>query len=115
MKAIEARLERLERLEHADQDRPTARVGGSEDSRPEVTGEKAAPDRRGHFPTWASSEAAGLAAAVGGGTLTTVADLTRCLPATYAGMGASALGVWAAGLGFYRKHREEKDVPRRGH
>jgi hypothetical protein len=112
MKAIEARLERLE---HAGQDQPKARVVGSEESRPDVTEEKAEPYRRAGFPRWASNEAVGLAAAVGGGTLTTVADLTRVLPATYAGVMASALGVGAAGIGWYRKHREEKDAPGRRH
>jgi hypothetical protein len=53
---------------------------------------------------WASNEAVGLAAALGGGTLMTMADLTRALPATDAGVAASALTVAAAGLGWYRKN-----------
>jgi hypothetical protein len=113
MQAIEARLERLE---HASQDQPVPLASGNEQSRPDVTREEATPQRLGRLPRWASNEAVGLAAAVGGGTLTTVADFARAFPATYAGIGASALGVGAAGLGLYRKHREDKNAaPRRRH
>jgi hypothetical protein len=109
MKAIEARLERLE---HAGQDQ---QVGGNEQSHQEQAGDEEARDRRVRLPPWASNEAVGLAAALGGGTLTTMADLTRALPATDAGVSASALTVAAAGLGWYRKHREDQDAARRRH
>jgi hypothetical protein len=113
MQALEEHLKRLDRLEHASHEQPT--VGGKERSDPDVAAEEATPGPRGNFPRWASTEAVGFAAAVGGGTLTTMADFLRAFPAAYAGIAASALGVGASGLGWYRKRREERDAPRRGH
>jgi hypothetical protein len=112
MKAIEARLERLE---HASENQAAPTASGRERSRAEKIEMDKAPQRRAHLPRWASNEAIGLAAAVGGGTLITLADFMRAFPATFAGIGASALGVGAAGLGWYRKRREEKDAARRRH
>jgi uncharacterized protein YlxW (UPF0749 family) len=110
MEALEARLERLERN---SPDKPPAPVSNKEQSGAETAGEETR--RQAARREWRSNEAIGLAAAVGGGVLVTVADFTSALPATYAGIGASALGVGAATVGWYRRHREAKDAHRPGH
>jgi chromosome segregation ATPase len=105
---------RLERLEQIVQDKPAAvdtdRELGSADR-----AEKKAKQQAGRNE-WMSNEAIGLAAATGGGVLTTVADYWRYLPATYAGITASVLGVGAAAIALVRKHREARNAAHRpGH
>ena len=57
-----------------------------------------------------------LAATTGGGVLTTVADYWSYIPAAYAGITASVLGVGAAAVALVRRHREAKDAAHRpGH
>jgi hypothetical protein len=59
-----------------------------------------------------SDEAFLLAAAAGGGIVTTLADYVRYLPADAAGITASVLAVGAATITWARKHREAKNADR---
>lgn len=107
---LEARLERLE--QKADDPALAAMRNSGQDAQTVAEeAKKQQPDR----PEWRSNEAVGLAAAVSGGIVTTIADYWSALPATYAGIAASALGIGAATVGWYRKHREVKDAHRPGH
>lgn len=106
--AHEARLERLEKIVP---DKP-ATVNADRELAPAEQAEKKAKQQRGR-PEWTSNETIGLAAATGGGILTTVADYWSYLPATYAGITASVLGVGAAAIALVRKHREARDAAHR--
>jgi hypothetical protein len=52
----------------------------------------------------------GFGVALAGGVATTAADFVRYIPAEAAGIGATALGVWAAGVAVWREHNKEKDA-----
>jgi hypothetical protein len=49
-------------------------------------------------------------ALAGGGIATTAAGFVRYIPAEAAGIGATALRVWAAGVAVWREHQKEKDA-----
>jgi hypothetical protein len=76
--------------------------------------DKEAPQQKGRAE-WTSNEALAFGAVAGGGIVTTVADFWSCLPATYAGITASVLGVGAAGIALFRKHREASNAHRPEH
>lgn len=106
--AHEARLERLERNALGNT--------GSLDTDRELSSADNAVEKTEHQrgrPEWTSNEAIGLAAATSSGLLTTVADYWSYLPATYAGITASVLGVGAAGIALVRKHREARNAAHR--
>jgi hypothetical protein len=105
---------RIERLEKSSPDKPAASISGMELGTPEISqSETKQPSAR---QEWTSNEAFALAASTGGGILTTVSDYWSYLPATYAGITASILGVGAAAVALIRKHREAKDATHRpGH
>jgi len=102
---------RMERVEQNKADEPAASIKGSEltrTRRAEEKGEQPA-DRR----VWTSNEAIGFATMAGGGIVTSVADYWRYLPATYAGITASVLGVGAAAVALIRKHKEVRNAAHR--
>jgi hypothetical protein len=104
---------RLERLEQDRPDRPAASIGAMErdDQTIAESEDKQQPERR----EWRSNEAIAMAAATGGGIITTVADYWSYLPATYAGITASVFGIGVAAIALVRKHREAKDAHRPEH
>ena len=106
--ALEARMQHLER--GGDDPSLTAMRSNGQDTASAAAEDKTHQQER---PEWASNEALGLAAAVGGGILTTTADYWSYLPATYAGIAASAMGIGAATIGWYRKRKEVKDAAHR--
>jgi hypothetical protein len=108
--ALDARLERLERN---NPDKHAASIGAMEcgDQQVAKSEDKEPSSRR----EWTSNEAVALAAVTGGGVMTTVADYWSYLPAAYAGISASVLGVGAAAIALVRKHREAKNAHRPGH
>jgi hypothetical protein len=102
---------RLERLERSVQAKPAALDTSREVGDQEVAAKEA--KQQSGRPEWSSNEAIALGAAAGSGILTTAADYWSCLPATYAGITASVLGVGAAAVALIRRQREGKDGPHR--
>lgn len=64
------------------------------------------PERGWHLP---SDARIGFGAALIGGIGTTTADFVRYLPAEVMGIGATVLGVWAAGVAVWRERKKEKN------
>jgi hypothetical protein len=104
---------RLDRVEHDKPEKPAASIGAMEvgDQQVAKSEDKQPSGRR----EWTSNEALAFGAMAGGGIVTTVADFWSCLPATYAGITASVLGVGAAGIALVRKHREARNAHRPEH
>jgi hypothetical protein len=109
MSALEARMERLEQTKASDPALKSAQDSGLRAA--ENATEKS--ERPAGRREWTSNEAIGLAAMTGSGVLTTVSDFWSYLPATYAGITASVLGVGAAAVALVRKHREARDAAHR--
>jgi regulator of replication initiation timing len=106
-RGVSALETRMERLEKEQSDSPSAAINGKMLDSAERADKKSG-QVRGR-DVWMSNEAFGFAAMTGGSIATTVADCWSYLPATYAGITASVLGVGASALALVRKRREVRD------
>jgi hypothetical protein len=98
---------RREREQPGGEAKAAARIGDRAGGGPASDAHRESPKQGWRLP---SDAKIGFGVAVAGGIATTAADFVRYIPAETAGIGATALGVWAAGVAVWRERKKENDA-----